>query len=86
MGILILAVLAMGTYTFIRWIAAYLVLCINRIKTIPVNASPSVAIPVKAVWEGLDEPAFLRRGIQYPVLTEKKRGRTRKAKPVIAAA
>ena len=86
MGILILAILAMGTYTIIRWIVAYLAPCIKRIKTIPVSASPSVAIPVKAVWDGLDEPAFLRRGIQYPVLTEKKRGRTRKAKPVIAAA
>jgi len=45
-----------------------------------------VAIPLEPGWDGFDKPAFIRRGIQYPKLTEKKRGRTRKAKPVFAAA
>lgn len=86
MGILILAVLALGIYSIIRWMVAYIAPRMKRINTMSATASTTVAIPVKAVWEGLDEPAFLRRGIQYPVLTEKKRGRARKAKTVIAAA
>ncbi|MDD2719834.1 MAG: hypothetical protein PHH47_00820 [Gallionella sp.] len=87
MGILILVILAMGIFTIIKWMVAFITPRIKRIKAKSAQStSQSVVIPIEPGWDGFDKPAFIRRGIQYPILTVKKHGRTRKAKPVFAAA
>ena len=87
MGILILVILAMGIFTIIKWMVAFIAPRIKRTKAKSARStSQSVAIPIEPGWDGFDKPAFIWRGIQYPMLTEKKHGRTRKAKPVFAAA
>ena len=79
MGILILLGLAWAVYLAIRVVVAFIKL---RIKAKPVTKAQSAPLPNEPSWAGLDAPTFIRRGIAFPVLTEKKKKRIRKAKTV----
>lgn len=127
MGIIILAVLAMGVFTIVRWMVSFFAPRFKRSSKITEKVIPQAIVVLDeqneidfsafetptyirrgitpkvceyiedAVmscgemlggWDfsSFETPSFLRRGMQYPVLAEKKRGRTRKTKPVFAAA
>ncbi len=79
MGILILLGLAWAVYLAIRVVVAFIKL---RIKAKPATKVQSASQPNEQNWAGLDTPTFIRRGIAFPVLTEKKKKRIRKTKTV----
>ena len=82
MGIIILAVLALGIFTVLRMVFGFFKARISVKAAVeknliqPVSDEPS--------WAVFEVPAFIRRGMQYPVLSEKKK-RTRKAKKNLGA-
>ncbi len=91
MGILILAVLAMGVLTTGRWVVSFILPYLKRINAGEKPSSIAQTVVVLDGQKGIDfsgfeTPSFLRRGMQYPILTEKKIGRKRKTKPVFAVA
>ena len=77
MGILILLGLAWAVYLAIRVVVAFIKL---RIKAKPATKAQSAPLPNEPSWAGLETPTFIRRGIAFPVLAEKKKKRIRRAK------
>jgi hypothetical protein len=94
MGILILAVLAMGVVSTVRWMISvsaprFKRSTVSNIVKSSSRLAQSVVEPeaqMEIDFSDFETPSFLRRGLQYPVLTEKKLGRKRKLKPAFAAA
>ena len=71
--------MAWAVYSAIR---AVVVLIKPRIKAMFATRTPAASIPNEPNWAGLDTPAFIRRGIPFPVLNEKKKKRIRRTKTV----
>jgi hypothetical protein len=83
MGIFILLMLAWAVYSAIRAVVAHIE---PRIKTKPATRTLAASMPNESNWAGLETPTFIRRGIAFPVLTEKKKKRIRRTKAVDALA
>jgi hypothetical protein len=79
MGILILLGIAWAVYLAIRVVVAFIK---PRIKAKPATKAQSAPLPNEPSWAGLETPTFIRRGIAFPVLTEKKKKRIRRTKTV----
>ncbi len=79
MGILILLGIAWTVYLAIRVVVAFIK---PRIKAKLAAKAQSASMPNEPSWAGLETPTFIRRGIAFPVLTEKKKKRIRKTKTV----
>lgn len=91
MGIIILVILALGCLSAIRAVVVFIK---PRIKAKSITHSVAIqsAVPVAPTvlncpnWKGFETPAFIRRGLSYPKLTEKKQKRVRKAKTKLVTA
>lgn len=83
MGILILLGLALTVYLGIRAVVAFIN---SRARAKLAAKIQSASMPNEPNWAGLETPTFIRRGIAFPVLTEKKKKRIRRAKAVDAPA
>jgi len=79
MGIFILLMLAWAVYSAIR---AMVVFIKPRIKAKFATRTPAATMPNEPNWAGFETPTFIRRGIPFPVLIEKKKKRIRKTKDV----
>ena len=80
MGIFILLMLAWAVYSAIRAVEVF----INpRMRAKPVTRIPEASMPNEPNWADLETPTFIRRGLAFPVLTEKKK-RVRKKIQVAA--
>lgn len=79
MGIFILLMMVWAVYSAIRAVIAFIK---PRVKTKPATKTPAVSMPNEPNWAGLETPTFIRRGIAFPVLTEKKKKRIRRTKAV----
>ncbi len=77
MGILILLGLAWAVYWGIRVVVAFIN---SRARAKLAAKAQSVSMPNEPSWAGLETPTFIRRGIAFPVLAEKKKKRIRRAK------
>lgn len=77
MGILILLGLAWAVYWGIRVVVAFIN---SRARAKLAAKAQSVSMPNEPCWTGLETPTFIRRGIAFPVLAEKKKKRIRRAK------
>ncbi len=102
MGIAILVIFSVGVYIVLRTIARLAIGYYKpRTKTVEVAQAPSIdpavlpevsnvsettEVPDASGLAIFDIPTFLRRGMPYPVLAEKKIKRARKAKQAIALA
>ena len=83
MGIFILLMLAWAVYSAIRAV----VVCIKpRIKAKFATRAQVATMPNEPNWAGFEIPTFIRRGIPFPVLIEKKKKRIRRTKAVDALA
>ena len=80
MGIFILVMLAWAVYSAIR---AVMVIIKPGMRAKPATKTPAASMPNEPNWAGLETPTFIRRGIAFPVLTEKKQ-RVRKKIQVAA--
>jgi len=83
MGIFILLIMAWAVYSAIRAVIAFIK---PRIKTKLATRTPAASMPNQPNWAGLETPTFIRRGIPFPVLTEKRKKRIRRTKAVDALA
>ena len=83
MGILILLGIAWAVYLAIRAVVAFIK---PRIKAKLATKAQSAPLPNEPNWAAFETPTFIRRGIPFPVLTEKKKKRIRRAKVVDAPA
>ena len=83
MGILILLGIALAVYWAIRVVVAFIN---SRARAKLAAKVQSAPLPNEPSWAGLDTPTFIRRGIAFPVLAEKKKKRIRRAKDVDAPA
>ena len=83
MGIFILLMLAWAVYSAIRAVVAHIE---PRIKTKPATRTLAASMPNESNWAAFETPTFIRRGIPFPVLIEKKKKRIRKTKAVDALA
>ena len=94
MGIIILAVLAFGIFSILRAafkfiqarmkagggaVSSAVAACCKPLLSSTKETAQSAASN-EPDWAAYDIPAFIRRGISWPVLTEKKKKRVRKAK------
>ena len=79
MGILILLGLAWAVYLAIRVVVAFIK---PRMKAKLATKAQAAPMPNEPNWAGFETPTFIRRGIAFPVLTEKKKKRIRKTKTV----
>ena len=79
MGIFILLMMAWAVYSAIR---AMVVFIKPRIKAKFATRTPAATMPNEPNWAGFETPTFIRRGIPFPVLTEKKKKRIRRTKAV----
>ena len=79
MGIFILLMMAWAAYSAIRSVLAFIK---PRVKAKLAAKAQPASMPNKPNWAGLDIPAFIRRGIPFPVLAEKKKKRIRRTKAV----
>ena len=80
MGIFILVMLAWAVYSALR---AVMVLINSRMRAKPATKTPAASMPNEPNWTELEIPTFIRRGLAFPVLTEKKK-RVRKKIQVAA--
>ncbi len=80
MGIIILIMLAWALYSAIR---AVMVFIKPRMRAKPATRTAAASMPNEPNWAELETPTFIRRGIAFPVLTEKKK-RVRKKIQVAA--
>jgi len=71
--------LAWAVYLAIRVVVAFIK---PRIKAKLATKAQAASMPNEPNWAGLETPTFIRRGIAFPVLTEKKKKRIRKTKTV----
>ncbi|MHB1620079.1 MAG: hypothetical protein ACYCTY_08895 [Sulfuricella sp.] len=83
MGILILLGLVLAVYLAIRVVLVFIK---PRIKARLATKAQLAPLPNEPSWAGLDTPTFIRRGIAFPVLAEKKKKRISRAKAVDAPA
>ena len=83
MGIFILLMMVWAVYSAIRAVIAFIK---PRIKTKPATRTPAASMPNEPNWAGLETPTFIRHGLAFPVLTEKKKKRIRRTKAVDALA
>ena len=81
MGIFILLMMAWAVYSAIRGVVVFIK---PRIKAKLAAKPQSASLPNEPNWAGLEAPTFIRRGIAFPVLAEKKKKRIRKTKTVDA--
>jgi len=79
MGIFILLMMVWAVYSAICAVVAHIK---PRIKTKPATRTLAASIPNESNWAAFETPTFIRRGIPFPVLTEKKKKRIRKTKDV----
>ena len=77
MGILILAVLAMGVVSTVRWMVLFLAPRFNTVQNILESSSGSLAqtVVVPAAQREIDfssfeSPAFIRRGLKFPTFIQ----------------
>ena len=80
MGLFILVMLAWAVYSALR---AVMVLINSRMRAKPATRTPAAPMPNEPNWTDLEIPTFIRRGLAFPVLTEKKK-RVRKKIQVAA--
>ena len=87
MGIFILCIVAFGIFVVLRATLRALLTFLGFFKRpapptvlVEVVADNSALDEAKSVWGDYETPAFIRRGIGYPVLREKKAKRVRKVK------
>ena len=86
MGIIILVFAALGIFGALRGVYRYCKACIKplvRSTTAGIHATPATtqsAVLNEPDWLAYATPAFIRRGISRPVLTEKQKKRVRKTK------
>jgi hypothetical protein len=83
MGIVILVMLALALYSAIRAVVVFIK---PRMRAKPATRTPAASMPNEPNWADLETPTFIRRGIAFPVLTEKKKKRIRRTKAVDALA
>jgi hypothetical protein len=81
MGILILLMLAWAVHSAIRVVVVFIK---PRMRAKPATRTLAASMPNEPNWAGLEIPTFIRRGLAFPVLTEKKQ-RVRKKKIQVAA-
>lgn len=79
MGIFILLMMAWAAYSAIRAVVAFIK---PRMKARLTTMAPAASMPNEPSWAGLETPTFIRRGIPFPVLAEKKKKRIRRTKAV----
>ncbi|OGT44741.1 MAG: hypothetical protein A3K00_07795 [Gallionellales bacterium RIFOXYD2_FULL_52_7] len=79
MGIFILLMLAWAVYSAIRAVVVFIKPCI---KAKFATRTQVATMPNEPNWAGFEIPTFIRRGIPFPVLTEKKKKRIRRIKAV----
>jgi len=79
MGIFILLMMAWAVYSAIRAVVVFIK---PRIKAKLATRAQAASMPNEPNWAGFETPTFIRRGIPFPVLTEKKKKRIRKTKAV----
>jgi hypothetical protein len=80
MGIFILVMLAWAVYSAIRAVVVFIK---PRMRAKPATKTPAASMPNEPNWADLETPTFIRRGLAFPVLTEKKQ-RVRKKIQVAA--
>jgi hypothetical protein len=80
MGIFILAMLVWALYSAIRAVGVFIK---PRMRSKPATKTPAASMPNEPNWADLEIPTFIRRGLAFPVLTEKKQ-RVRKKNQVAA--
>lgn len=80
MGIFILLILAWALYSVIRAVVVFIK---PRMRAKPATKTPAASMPNEPNWTDLETPTFIRRGLAFPVLTEKKQ-RVRKKIQVFA--
>jgi hypothetical protein len=69
MGIFILVMLVWALYSAIRAVVVFIK---PRMRAKPATKTPAASMPNEPNWTGLETPTFIRRGLAFPVLTEKK--------------
>ncbi len=79
MGIFILLMMAWAFYSAIRAVVVFIK---PRIKAKLATRAQAASMPNEPNWADFETPTFIRRGIPFPVLTEKKKKRIRKTKAV----
>jgi len=79
MGIFILLMMAWAAYSAIRAVVAFIK---PRMKARHTTRTLAASMPNEPSWAGLETPTFIRRGIPFPVPTEKKKKRIRRTKAV----
>ena len=77
MGIMILLGIAWIIYVAVRGVAMFIKSRLKESHAIKDCAEP---VPNESNWAVFETPTFIRRGLAFPVLTEKKKRRVRKAK------
>lgn len=77
MGIMILLGIAWAIYVAVRGVVVFIK---SRLKKSPAIKDCVESIPNESNWASFETPTFIRRGLAFPVLTEKKKRRVRKAK------
>ena len=80
MGIVILLMLAWAAYSAIRAVVVFIK---PRMRSKPATRIPAASMTNEPNWAELETPTFIRRGLAFPVLTEKKK-RVRKKIQVAA--
>jgi hypothetical protein len=80
MGIFILVMLAWAVYSAIRTVVVFIK---PHMRAKPATKTPAASMPNEPNWAGLETPTFIRRGLAFPVLIEKKQ-RVRKKIQVAA--
>lgn len=79
MEIFILLMMVWVVYSAIRTMVVFIK---PRIKAKHATRAPAASMPNKPNWTCFETPTFIRRGISFPVLAEKKKKRIRKTKTV----
>lgn len=79
MGIFILLMMAWAVYSAIRAVVVFIK---PRIKAKLATRAQAASMPNEPNWADFETPTFIRRGIPFPVLTEKKKKRIRRTKVV----
>ena len=70
MGIFILVLLVWAVYSAIR---AMVIFIKSRMRAKLATRTPAASMPNEPNWAELETPTFIRRGLAFPVLTEKKK-------------
>lgn len=71
--------MAWAVYSAIRAVVVFIK---PRIKAKLATRAQAASMPNEPNWADFETPTFIRRGIPFPVLTEKKKKRIRRTKVV----